>query len=83
MTVASHLYLPTLDRVMQLHNRERAALYRSYTWHFSMQGLPFRPVTQAGTGALTSRFHPYDAVAPRLFSVALSRPPPKAKKSRR
>ena len=64
-----------------MRNRERAALSRSFTWHFSMQGLPFRPVTQAGTEALTSRFHPYALKPLPHLRFIFSPVQPDAKKS--
>ena len=41
---------------------ERAALQRWYTWHFSMQGLPFPAVTWRERGLL-----------PHIFTLALRR----------
>ena len=72
MNIAVHLYLPTLDRVRPWRIIERAALNRSYTWHFSTQGLPFYPVTRAERGLLPHIFTLILPKARRLFSVALS-----------
>ena len=54
----------------------RAALKRSYTWHFSTQGLPVVTVTSNNRGLLPHIFTLTVFVQTqtrRLFSVALSR----------
>jgi hypothetical protein len=50
----------------------RAALNRSYTWHFSTQGLPDLAVTSKARGLLP---HIFTLARRQLFSVALSRSP--------
>ena len=60
MNIAVHLYLPTLDLVCPKAAHERAVLNRSYTWHFSTQGLPSWSVTTAGRGLL-----------PHIFTLSL------------
>jgi len=60
----------------------RAALKRSYTWHFSTQGLPAAPVTRNNRGLLPHIFTLTLWMKPpirRSFSVALSRFPVKEK----
>lgn len=39
------ILLPTLERVCRKAILGRAALKRSYTWHYSTQGLPFSRIT--------------------------------------
>ncbi len=55
MTVTRHLNLPTLDQSCR-SRKERAALFRSYTWHFSTQGLPAAAVASNNCGLLPHFF---------------------------
>jgi hypothetical protein len=74
MIITDHLCLPTLDL-------GRAVLKRSYTWHFSMQGLPANNVTIKCRELLPHVFtlplllpspQSGEGLGVRLFSVALS-----------